>query len=85
MAMLFNNLGHLYQKGIGVPQSYKKAIEYYKLGAEKGESYSQYQLGYLYEMGYGIPKSTEKAIEWYQKAAAQGDEDAKASLAELQK
>ena len=40
-------LGALYYNGLGVEQSYEKAAKYYRLAADQGEVYSQYNLGMM--------------------------------------
>ena len=39
--MAMSNLGNLYFKGQGVPQSYERAAELYKQGAAQGNAVSQ--------------------------------------------
>jgi hypothetical protein len=47
-------------------------IEIILKNAEKGDSYSQYNLGRRYENGHGVIKSKDDAIKWYTKAANAG-------------
>ncbi len=65
-------LGESYYFGIGVPQDFAKALEFFQMAAEQGNAVAQINLGCLYERGHGVPKDLAKASEWFQKAAAKG-------------
>ena len=41
-------LGRLYESGLGVPKSHKKAMEYWKLAAEQNHALAQYGLTLLH-------------------------------------
>ena len=69
------SLAERYYDGEGVPQNYKKAVEWYEKAANKGDAQSQFNLGVMYADGKGVPQDYQKALEWYQKAANQGDAD----------
>ena len=73
-------LGICYYCGNGVKQNYKEAVKYYRLAAEQGYDWAQYNLGNCYYDGTGVTKSVSEAIKWYKLAAEQGNEDAKAKL-----
>jgi TPR repeat protein len=73
-------LGRCYDKGLGVPQDYAKAVEWYQKAAEQGLAMAQYNLGVCYKRGQGVPQDYAKAAEWYQKAAEQGHADAQNNL-----
>lgn len=49
-----------------------RAVQYYIMGAEKGDPYAQYLLGRAYEQGRGIKYSPERSLYWLEKAAANG-------------
>jgi TPR repeat protein len=49
------NLGHMCEKGKGVPQNYKEAVRLYRLSAEQGDVDAQLKLGVSYGMGRGVP------------------------------
>ena len=53
-------------------QSNLSIFEIILKNAEKGDSYSQYNLGRRYENGHGVIKSKDDAIKWYTKAANAG-------------
>ncbi|HPJ25553.1 MAG TPA: CsgG/HfaB family protein [Synergistaceae bacterium] len=75
------DLGFLYEKGYGVPQSLKNAIEWYTRGAHSGSSVGQCNLGYMYEKGRGVSRSYDQAVYWYRKAAEQGSPRGQCNLA----
>lgn len=59
-----NNLGHHYETGLGVEQSFEKAFEYYNKSYEIGTTSLAYNnLAYLYLNGYGVDKDINKVQE----------------------
>lgn len=50
----------------------KQAYEYYRIAAEDGFMYAQYELANLYDNGLGVEQDIVQAAYWYQKAAEQG-------------
>jgi TPR repeat protein len=73
-------LGTLYEFGIGVPQDYTKAREWYEKAAAQGNAIAQKQLGTLYEFDSGVPQDYAKARQWYKQAADQGLAEAQYNL-----
>jgi TPR repeat protein len=65
-------LGDNNRTGIGVEQSYEKAIEYYTLAIQQGDPNAMFGLALMYYQGQGVTKSIEKAIELFTQAANQG-------------
>ena len=49
-------LGNLYENGLGVKQSYEKAVEYYSLAADKGYAKAVDNLNRLTEEGHYSPE-----------------------------
>ena len=78
-----NRLGWNYQKGIGVPQDYQKAIYWYRKAADQGHLDGQKNVGWMYHQGLGVPKDMAQAAHWYEKAATQGDANAQNNLGSL--
>ena len=70
-------IGYIYENGEDITSSYKKAIDWYKKGAEKGDSNCQKSLGRLYFNGIGIKQNLKKAHYWYSKALNNYEECAK--------
>jgi TPR repeat protein len=43
----------MYESGLGVPQDYQLAFDYYKLSSNQGNAEAQYNLGLMYQViGY---------------------------------
>jgi TPR repeat protein len=81
-ATAMNNIGFLYQNGLGVAQSYAEAAKWYRQGATGGDFRAQFHLGYLYDQGLGVPHDENMARQLMQLAASVGDSDALKWLSE---
>jgi len=66
-------LGLLYDGGVGVPQNYGQAKEWFEKAAKQGHVGAQADLGTLYLQGAGAPQSAQMALFWFSRAAEQGD------------
>ena len=71
------DLGLMYDKGQGVPQSDSEAMRWYTLAAEQGEPRAQYNLGLMYLNGQGVPPDLAKAYSWISLSASQGNAHAR--------
>ena len=60
-----NNLGYLYDNGMGVAQDHGAAVKLWLLAAHSGQSESQWHLGIAYEQGTGVPKDLVVAYAWF--------------------
>ena len=58
-------LGRMYEKGIGVGQSYEMARKWYTLSAEQDNASAQERLGNLLRKGHGGPADLVEAYKWY--------------------
>ena len=67
-----NNLGLMYEKGLGVAQNDKQAVAWYQKAAQQGFALAQVNLALMYENGRGVARNDKQAAVWYQKAAQQG-------------
>lgn len=65
-------IARLYQLGIGIKQSHRKAYHWYAIAAMQGHSDGQYQLGMQWSDGRGVRAYLEVAQFWIQQAAAHG-------------
>ena len=65
-------LGLLYNGGVGVPQDYGQAKEWFEKAAKQGHVGAQINLGTLYLQGEGAPQSDQMALFWIRPAAEQG-------------
>jgi len=59
------NLAVIHQYGDGVPLDYAKAMEWYRVAAEKGDKVSQFQIGLMYQNGQGVEANQEEAHRWF--------------------
>jgi len=66
-----NNLGHMYEEGLGVSQDYAEAMRWYRLAANSELPQAQYNIGLLYYFGYGVSQNAREALRWFRLAAAQ--------------
>jgi TPR repeat protein len=78
-----NDLGSLFEYGIGVPKNSATAIVWYERAAESGHIGAMTHLGELSEAGIAVPQDFGNARRWYQQAAGLGGAAAMNSLAEL--
>ncbi len=79
---------YAYDAGKGVVKNIEKAIEHYKLSADKGNAAAQYNLGLIYRMGRsnggkGGGKDPTKAAQLFNLAAEQGHLGAQSALGEM--
>lgn len=75
------NIGVLYEKGQGVAQDYKKAIEWYKKAADQGDEVAMRNIGLSYWEGSGVPKNCDEAMKWLKLATEKGDVNAMKCIA----
>ncbi|HML08968.1 MAG TPA: tetratricopeptide repeat protein [Xanthobacteraceae bacterium] len=71
-ALAQNNLGFMYQSGLGVPKDPEQAVTWYRKAAEQGLHNAQLALAGMYLDGQGVPKDLGQAAAWCRKAADQG-------------
>ena len=65
----------------GVEQDDEEAVRWYRLAAEQGLAWGQYDLGRMYAEGRGVEQDDEEAVRWYRLAAEQGLAEAQEDLA----
>ena len=65
-----NQVGVLFERGLGAKKSYAKALQYYRASAHQGFVGGQYNLAWAY--GWR-KKDHPKSVIWFSKAAKQGD------------
>ena len=66
-----NNIGLLYDKGLGIKQDYKKAFFWYEKSTKQGYSTAMSNLATLYQNGNGVKRNINIAIKLYEKATEQ--------------
>ena len=75
-------LANMYDEGKGGAQkNLSKALEYYKIAADKGDSNSMNVLAYHYENGMHFEKDIKKAIQLYTDSSNKGNQKAYQRLA----
>jgi uncharacterized protein len=57
-------LGFAYETGVGVPQNFDLAAQWYWRAANRGNPMAQYLLGLMYDKGRGVPLDTIVAQKW---------------------
>ncbi len=67
-----NNLGAMYESGIGARKDPGEAMKWYRKAAEQGYAAAQNNLGVMFERGQGVQPDNSEAVKWYRKAAEQG-------------
>ena len=76
-------LGTLYEKGVEVPLSHRRAAALYRPAAEQGSPYAQFRLGKMYYLGLGVGENVEEAVRWLSRAAEAGEIQSYAMLAHI--
>ncbi|WP_278541817.1 tetratricopeptide repeat protein [Oxalobacter formigenes] len=67
----------------GVKKDVNRAVQYYIMGAQKGDARAQAFLGKAYALGRGIQPDSEKALYWYKTAARNGNVNAMKELGSI--
>ncbi len=63
-----NNVGEIYERGLGGQPNYEAAVIWYQKAADQGYSRALFNLGTLYEQGLGVGQDRLKALNLYRKA-----------------
>lgn len=66
-AISYNNMGYLYENGLGVPQDHTKAFEYYYEAANLESTTGKCNLAFCYLNGIGVDRDKEMAKYWLKK------------------
>lgn len=69
------NLALAYADGVGVPQSYRTAIQWFERAALGGIGDAAFNLGMLHAKGVGVAASPVEAFAWFTIAAQSGVSD----------
>ncbi len=69
----YQAIGHLYENGYGVPQSYQDARKWYQQGADAGDGNAMLYLSNMYRYGYGVSKDRHKASEYARMGCKKGN------------
>jgi uncharacterized protein len=78
-----NDLGGVFEYGLGAPKNVATALVWYERAAELGHAGAMVHLGRLSESGIGVSQDFANAKRWYERAAARGQAAAMNLLADL--
>jgi len=76
-----NNLGVIYEEGLGVAIDLTEAARWYRLAADQGEAHAQHSLGEMLLTGRGTRQDINAGIQWIMRAGKQGHASACADIA----
>jgi TPR repeat protein len=82
-AAAMNNLGQLYQYGLGVTKDYSEAERFYRKAADLGNSFGMNNLALMYQNGWGVAKDQSEAVRLFRKSADLGNTNATGNLADM--
>lgn len=75
-----NNLGFLFEEGIGTKKDLKQALTWYRKAADYNNPSALCNLGNMYEHGRGVPLDVDEALKLYQKASELGNKIARQNV-----
>ena len=79
-----NQLGDFYRVNrLNHPENHPEAARWYRIAAEKGDAYAQYQLGCLLLDGKDIPHDSVEGENWLKKSVDNGYTEAALRIASL--
>ncbi|QDU33699.1 Putative beta-lactamase HcpC precursor [Poriferisphaera corsica] len=78
-----NQLGRIYQHGLGVEKDLQQALGIYQMAMKKGVPIAMVNVGWFYENGVVVEKDVRRAMTLYKKAAHTGSADGMMSLGKL--
>lgn len=63
-----NNVGEIYERGLGTEPNYDAAVIWYRKAADAGNTRAMFNLGTLYEQGLGVPQDKLQALNLYRQS-----------------
>jgi len=63
-----NNVGEIYERGLGTEPNFEAALIWYQKAADQGYAPALFNLGTLYEQGKGVPADKLKALNLYRQS-----------------
>jgi TPR repeat protein len=73
-ASAMNQMGWIYQEGLGVEHDDQQAMRWYRAGVEAGSPDAMGNIGSLYANGAGVSRDYSEAMHWYMAAAEMDNE-----------
>ena len=64
LSVAFNNVGYLYDNGLGVPEDFAQAMSWYRKAADQNYAVAQTNIGSFDEHGRGSRRTIAQAAEW---------------------
>lgn len=83
IAVAMNNIGIIYENGLGVEPNYAMAMGWFEESAALNNTTAMSNLGFMYEDGLGVEQDYAKALEWHEKSAALYNPSAMNNIAHL--
>jgi len=71
--MAANNIGWMFQYGLGRPADARQAAQWYAKAAGQGCGVAARNVAEMYDEGDGVAADPQQALKWYQKAVDLGD------------
>lgn len=71
--ILQQQLGFMYEFGLGTDENKNESLKWYLIAAENGNASAQHYLASLYGRGDLVTKDLTKSLHWYTAAAEQGE------------
>ncbi len=68
-----NNIGYMYEEGLGVAVDYNRAMQYYTKAVNAGDGAGMASLGRMYEQGHGVAVDYRQARRYYTLAKNAGE------------
>lgn len=65
-----HGLGLSYQEGVGVPQDFQKALNWYTRAIKHGSGAAATNVGFMYDKGIGVTLNKSKALDYYKLASS---------------
>lgn len=78
-----NDLGVMYDLGLGVSQDKDLAMTWFRKSAAQGYALAQANIGNSYYNGDGVPQDYEEAARWYRLGALSGDHESQFYMGEM--
>jgi TPR repeat protein len=78
-----NNLGTLYEQGLGTAADAARALELFRASAELGDPMAMANTGRMLALGKGVPRDTAAALTWLNKAIDAGFAPASTFLGQI--
>ena len=76
-----DNIGLLYEVGLGVHRDYAEAMRWFRKAADAGDTMAPVYVGNMYRDGEGVPADPAEARRWFAKSAKAGNQIGRMAVA----